>query len=109
MIARTVLRGALCALIVVATLVGARVSGVNVAAVEPFAGGASFRNTGWNYHHAPFPEGELCDRDGSCKPFAKTRAERETANDPRRSLDERYADHAVYVKRVEKAAQRFTR
>jgi len=60
--------------------------------------------TGWNYYRAPFPEGELCDRDGSYKPFAATRAEREVANDPRRSLAERYGDHAAYVKQVETAA-----
>jgi hypothetical protein len=60
--------------------------------------------TGWNIYRAPFPEGELCDRDGSYKPFAATRAERESANDPRRSLAERYGDHAAYVKQVEDAA-----
>jgi hypothetical protein len=60
--------------------------------------------TGWNYYRAPFPEGEVCDRDGSYKPFAATRAEREAANDPRRSLAERYGDHAAYVKQVEAAA-----
>jgi hypothetical protein len=60
--------------------------------------------TGWNYYRAPFTEDELCDRDGSYKPFAATRAERETANDPRRSLAERYGDHAAYVKQVDAAA-----
>ncbi len=60
--------------------------------------------TGWNYYRAPFPEGELCDRDGTYKPFAATRAEREAANDPRPSLAERYGDHAGYVKKVEDAA-----
>ena len=62
--------------------------------------------TGWNYYKAPFPEGELCDRDGTYKPFAATRAERQAANDPRRSLAERYGDHAGYVKQVEEAAAR---
>jgi len=60
--------------------------------------------TGWNYYKAPFPEGELCDRDGTYKPFTATPAEREAANDPRRSLAERYVDHAGYVKQVEAAA-----
>ncbi len=63
-------------------------------------------HTGWNLYRSPFPEGELCDRDGSYKPFPATRAEREGANDPRRSLAERYGDHASYMKRVEAAAQR---
>jgi len=60
--------------------------------------------TGWNYYRAPFPEGELCDRDGTYKPFAATRAEREAANDPRQSLAERYGDHGGYAKQVEEAA-----
>ena len=33
--------------------------------------------TGWNLYKTPFPEGELCDRDGSYFAFAKTRAELE--------------------------------
>ena len=44
--------------------------------------------TGWNLYAAPYPEGELADRDGSFLAFAKTEAER--ANDPRPSLAERY-------------------
>jgi hypothetical protein len=60
--------------------------------------------TGWNYYRAPFPEGELCDRDGTYAPFAATSAARETNKDPRPSLEERYGTHAAYVKRVEDAA-----
>ena len=60
--------------------------------------------TGWNYYRAPFPEGELCDRDGTYVPFAATRAERETNMDPRLSLEERYGEHATYVQRFERAA-----
>lgn len=63
-------------------------------------------HTGWNLYKAPFPEGELCDRDGSYAPFAATRAEREAKNDPRPSLEERYGDHANYVRRVEQAVKR---
>jgi len=62
--------------------------------------------TGWNLYKPPFTEGELCDRDGTYQPFAATRAGREAANDPRRSLEERYGDHAAYVKRVEEAADK---
>jgi hypothetical protein len=62
--------------------------------------------TGWNLYKSPFPEGELCDRDGTYKPFAATRAEREAAGDPRPSLEERYGDHAGYVRRVEQAAKK---
>ena len=45
--------------------------------------------TGWNLYREPFPQGELCDRNGSYKPFARTQAEREAAADPRPSLAER--------------------
>jgi hypothetical protein len=62
-------------------------------------------HTGWNLYKAPFPEGELCDRDGSYFPFAATRAEREAMNDPRPSLEERYGSHAGYVRRAEEAAR----
>ena len=60
--------------------------------------------TGWNLYKPPFPEGELCDRDGSYLAFAKTRAEREAKGDPRPSLEERYAGQADYVNKVVKAA-----
>lgn len=63
-------------------------------------------HTGWNLYKAPFPEGELCDRDGSYSPFAATRAAREANGDPRPSLEERYGDHAGYVRRVVEAANR---
>jgi len=62
--------------------------------------------TGWNYYRAPFPEGELCDRDGTYRPFAATRAQREAQKDPRRSLEERYGNHAAYVKRFEDEANK---
>jgi hypothetical protein len=63
-------------------------------------------HTGWNLYRDPFPEGELCDRDGTYAPFARTRAEREARGDPRLSLEERYGSHASYVKRYEEAVQR---
>jgi len=47
---------------------------------------------------------ELCDRDGSLIPFARTRTEREAAGDPRPSLEERYGSRDIYVARVEAAA-----
>jgi len=61
--------------------------------------------TGWNLYQTPFPDGELCDRDGSYFPLAVTRAERETKKDPRLSLEERYGSHAAYVQRVNEAVQ----
>jgi hypothetical protein len=61
--------------------------------------------TGWNLYKAPYPEGELCDREGSYLPFAKTPTERKTSGDPRPSLAERYSSHEAYVKHVEEAVQ----
>src|SRR5487761_1476079 len=58
--------------------------------------------TGWNVYRAQ--PCELCDRDGSLIPFARTSAEREAAGDPRPSLDERYGGRDAYVARVEAAA-----
>jgi hypothetical protein len=46
-----------------------------------------------------------CDANGQKLDFAKTKAERLAAGDPRPSLEERYADHAAYVQRVSQAAQ----
>ena len=62
--------------------------------------------TGWNLYKRPFPEGELCDRDGSHDEFASTKAESEAKKDPRPSLAERYGTHANFVGNVKKAADR---
>ncbi|HVE50840.1 MAG TPA: alpha/beta hydrolase domain-containing protein [Casimicrobiaceae bacterium] len=65
--------------------------------------------TGWNLYKAPFPEGALCDRDGSYSPFAATRAEREAKGDPRLSLEERYGTHENYVAAVRTNAAELAR
>jgi hypothetical protein len=57
--------------------------------------------TGWNVYRAQ--PGELADRDGSFIAFARTRAEREAAGDPRPSLTERYSDRGAYVDAVKAA------
>jgi hypothetical protein len=58
--------------------------------------------TGWNvYRTQPC---ELCDRDGSLIPFARTRSGRDAPGDPRPSLEERYGSRDTYVARVEAAA-----
>jgi hypothetical protein len=46
-----------------------------------------------------------CDAAGQKIAFAKTRAERLAAGDPRPSLEERYPDHGAYVSAVTRAAQ----
>jgi hypothetical protein len=43
---------------------------------------------------------------GSFVPFAKTRAEREKSGDPRLSIEERYANRAGYLRKVEEAANK---
>ena len=62
--------------------------------------------TGWNLYAAPYPDGELADRDGTFLAFAETRAAREAAGDPRPSLRERYADAAAYAAVGENARRR---
>jgi hypothetical protein len=59
--------------------------------------------TGWNVYRAQ--PSELADRDGSLIPFARTRAEREAARDPRPSLEERYGSREAYVAKVKAAAE----
>ena len=61
---------------------------------------------GWNLRAAGFAEDEVCGLTGSFVPFARTRAERTAAGDPRPSLEERYGDHAGYVAAVRAAAAR---
>jgi Alpha/beta hydrolase domain len=46
-----------------------------------------------------------CDAAGQKIAFARTKAERLAAGDPRPSLEERYADHGAYVSAVTRAAQ----
>jgi hypothetical protein len=59
-------------------------------------------HAGWNLYRAE--PCELCDRDGSLVPFARSRAEREAADDPRPSLEERYGSREAYVAKVKAAA-----
>jgi Alpha/beta hydrolase domain len=73
---------------------GARVSAVDADGNEiagirlPPIAVALGTHTGWNVYRAE-PR-ELADRDGSLIPFARTKAEREAAGDPRPSLEERH-------------------
>ena len=62
--------------------------------------------TGWNLRSAGNAEDEGCSLTGSYIPFLATRAERIAANDPRLSIEERYASSADYVARVEAAGRR---
>jgi hypothetical protein len=61
---------------------------------------------GWNLRRSGFAEGAVCGLTGSVIPLAKTKAEREQAQDPRPSLEERYPTHADYVAAVRGAVNR---
>ena len=54
----------------------------------------------WALRRAGFAEGDLLWNCGSFIPFARTKAEREASNDPRPSIEERYADHEDYVSKI---------
>lgn len=61
--------------------------------------------TGWNlFNENAGPTEILSSMQGSFIPFAKTRAERDKANDPRPSVEERYKSREEYLNLVTKAA-----
>ena len=60
---------------------------------------------GWNLTASGFFEGQVCGFQGGWVPFAKTRAERLAAGDPRLSVEERYGTLDGYVCAVERAAR----
>jgi hypothetical protein len=64
---------------------------------------------GWNVTRSGFYKGRACGFTGGFIPFAKTKAERLAAGDPRLSLEERYRDHAGYVAAVKAAVERLLR
>ena len=78
---------------------GNEVAGVRLPVSVPLA------LIGWNEYKAPYPTGELADRDGSYFAFAATKTEREANGDPRPSIAERYADRATYVAAVKTAVE----
>jgi hypothetical protein len=62
--------------------------------------------TGWNLGRADRWPNHLCSLSGSFIPFARTRAARLAAGDPRLSLEERYGSQAGCVRAVERGAER---
>ncbi len=79
--------------------------GLGVAGIRPMEIRVPLgTNTGWNVRAPGARAPNLCGLNGSFIPFAKTKAERLASGDPRRSLEERYQDHAGFVKAVRKAA-----
>jgi hypothetical protein len=71
--------------------------------------------TGWNVTTSGLYKGQLCGSSfgsspiGGFIPFAKTKAERTASGDPRLSLEERYGNHAGYVRAVKTAAEKLVR
>jgi hypothetical protein len=64
---------------------------------------------GWNVTadgDKPFHAGQICNYVGGMVPFTRTEAQRKTTGDTRRSLEERYRDHAGYVEAVRRGAAR---
>jgi hypothetical protein len=66
--------------------------------------------TGWNFR-APErgSSGEMVEFLGSIWPFAKTKAERTAAKDPRLSIEERYASRDEYLRRARAAVDDLAR
>jgi hypothetical protein len=84
---------------------GNDIAGIRLPPVEaPIA-----TTTGWGLRGAAFggsPDHmDGCEASGQWIPFQVTKAARELAGDPRKSLEERYGDHDGYVKAVAKAAK----
>jgi hypothetical protein len=60
---------------------------------------------GWNFfNERSGPTNELASLTGSMIPFARTRADRERANDPRPSIEERYKSRDHYLELITKSA-----
>lgn len=60
---------------------------------------------GWNFmNERSGPTSELASLTGSFIPFVRTRADRERANDPRPSVEERYKNKDAYLELITKSA-----
>ena len=62
--------------------------------------------TGWGIRALATGGPDGCEANGQFIPFKTTKAERQAAGDPRKSLEERYKNHDGYVKEVAKAAKK---
>lgn len=60
--------------------------------------------TGWNLYAAPYPAGQIADRDGTFLAFAATKEDRQRSGDPRLSRAERYAGAAAQASAARAAA-----
>jgi hypothetical protein len=81
---------------------GLSVAGIRLPVIEvPLA-----TYTGWNPRAEGYGAGALCTNQGAVVPFAKTRAERLEAGDPRPSVEERYPGESAYADQVREASLR---
>jgi hypothetical protein len=62
--------------------------------------------TGWNLRPRGLAEGELAGLLGSFIPFAKSKAQRLKAGDPRPAIEERYENRQDYVQQISRAARK---
>jgi len=80
--------------------------GLDVAGVRPLEIRVPLgTHTGWNVRAKESRGPNLCALDGSFIPFAATKAERTSAGDPRKSLEERYGSHDGYVNSLRDSAK----
>ena len=63
-------------------------------------------HTGWTLRKEGVAKGDFFSLTGSFVPFARTKKEREAANDPRLSIEERYSSHDDYVKAITEATKK---
>lgn len=80
---------------------GNDLAGIRLPAVQAPLG----TYTGWNLQPRRLAMDELSGLLGSYIPFAKTKTSRHKAGDPRLSIQERYKDHADYVRELSRAAR----
>jgi hypothetical protein len=84
---------------------GLDIAGIRIVQVAvPFG-----TSTGWNIRTEGNRAPDLCGLSGSYIPFARNVTEKARVGDPRKSLDERYRNHAGFVAAVEKAARDLVR
>jgi len=81
---------------------GNDIAGIRTPEIEVPVG----THTGWSLRKTGVAEGDLFSLTGSFIPFARTRKEKEQNNDPRLSIEERYASHEVYVNAIANAANK---
>ena len=80
---------------------GNDIAGIRLPAIQAPLG----TYTGWNLQPHGLAENELSGLLGAYIPFARTKAARKTAGDPRLSLQERYRDKENYIQRIARAAR----